>query len=175
MSSDTLRSELAAWNGSAAALDALHAHHAEAADYPHHLAELLDTPALHKGVGGLLKRHFAAHPEMAPPELADALLTRLAELRAWEARLNFLQFLAHLPIPAARLAETTAFVRTCLADSNRFVRAWAYHGMYVLACQHPPMRGEVAEILAMGLRDEPAAVRARICHCLEQGFPENGT
>ena len=49
-----------------------------------------------------------------------------------------------------------------LNDDNKFVRAWSYNGLFVLADQYPEFRIEVIHQLKRAREEEAASVRARI-------------
>lgn len=53
-----------------------------------------------------------------------------------------------------------------LSDNNKFVRAWAYNGLYELSRQYEDLRIETMLLLDAGLNDEAASVRARIRNIL---------
>ncbi|MDJ0951908.1 MAG: hypothetical protein QNJ94_23600 [Alphaproteobacteria bacterium] len=81
----------------------------------------------------------------------------------WEARLHLLQMLPGLAIPAGRAAALRVLLAgpAYLGDANKFLRAWSYNALAVLAAQHPDYRQDVAELLTDG-RDDAASVRARL-------------
>ena len=54
---------------------------------------------------------------------------------------------------------------------EKFVRAWAYNGFYLLAVQHGEYEAEARQLLTMALRDEPASVKARVRNVLKN-WPE---
>jgi len=70
-----------------------------------------------------------------------------------------------LSLPQARVLYPQ--VRIWLSDTNKFVRAWSYNALHLLAKVEPKFAAEVAEILRMGLEDEPPSVKARIRQCLK--------
>jgi hypothetical protein len=65
------------------------------------------------------------------------------------------------------------FLRTCLADENKFVRAWAYNGFYLLSQQYPEYQQETEQFFAMAMRDEAASVKARIRNILKKVNPSS--
>lgn len=80
----------------------------------------------------------------------------------WESRLHVLQMLPAVSIADDQKADLYRILLDNLTHANKFVRAWAYNGLAVLAAQFPEYRTEANEILEMGMRDEVAAVKARI-------------
>ena len=172
----TLKSAIEAWDGqSAAALCRIHEQHRNEPDLALTLVELIGSLRYRMAATRLLKRHLessALIPERAA--VARALCEKLDKLEHWESRLNILQCLAYLPIADDEVAAVERFLRLCLADSNKFVRAWAYNGFYLLSRQHPRFAMEASAILEAGLRDEPASIKARIRKCLA-GVPSRGS
>ena len=72
----------------------------------------------------------------------------------------------YLCIPRVAKQATEQFIRNHLSSSNTFVRAWAYDAFYRLASDYPEYRCEARQLLEMGMRDEPASVKARIKHLI---------
>lgn len=86
----------------------------------------------------------------------------LTELKHWESRLHICQMLSYVRIPRGSAARVIYFLEQCLSEKNKFLRAWAYNGLYELAGQHPQYREYFSELLELGKREKSAAVRARI-------------
>jgi hypothetical protein len=172
----TLKSDIEAWDGrSAAALCRIHETHRDDPALALTLARLIGSLRYRKAATRMLKRHFeAGFPVRDPHAVARELFSRLDKLEHWECRLNVLQCLPYLPIDEDRAAAVEQFLRACLADANRFVRAWAYSGFHWLARQHPRLAGEAAAILQAGLRDEPASIKARIRKYLDADAGQTG-
>lgn len=111
----------------------------------------------------LLKR-FQENGHVFSKKDTGTLLALLCETDHWEARLHLLQILPVLTIPAERVErlrralDSDAFVKS----ANKFVRAWSYNGLAVLADQHPDLRLAVARFLHTALEGEAASVRARV-------------
>lgn len=110
---------------------------------------------------GLLRRYLAAGAAF-PPVAVSPLLALIPALVRWEARLHGLQILPGLPIPKKHAAGLHEFLRGCLDEQNRFVRAWAYTGLHRLALLHAGYRAEVSALLETAARDEAPSVRARL-------------
>ncbi len=164
----TLKSAIETWDGqSAAALCRIHDQHKDDPELAQTLVELIGSLRYRLAATRLLKRHLESGgsvPDLAA--VARALFGRLDKLEHWECRLNILQCLPYLPLGDESIDDVERFLRVCLADHNRFVRAWAYSGFYLLSRQHPRFAAEAAAILDAGLRDEPASIKARIRQCL---------
>ncbi|MDR1708900.1 MAG: hypothetical protein LBS70_04185 [Candidatus Accumulibacter sp.] len=164
----TLKSEIEAWDGqSLAALRRIHERHWNEPNLALELADLLGSLRCRRAAARILKRHFEAGLTVRdPPGVARRLFARLAKLEHWESRLDILQCLPYLPIEEKEAEAVAGFLRACLADANRFVRAWAYSGFHDLARRHPRFAAAAQEILSAGLRKEPASVKSKIRECL---------
>jgi hypothetical protein len=121
------------------------------------------------GATWLLKKHLDNRNKL---DVRDSLplFQSLDRLEHWEARLHVLQSLPTLSIPPSFRRKTEAFLRRCLIEENKFVRAWAYNGLYELAQRFPQYRVEVTQLLESALDTEPASVKARVRKCLAKGF-----
>ncbi len=80
----------------------------------------------------------------------------------WETRLHLLQCMPYLPIASEDCDKLYTFLKYQLSDTNKFVRAWAYHGFYELSRQHVTYLGETRQFFQMAMKDESASVKARI-------------
>ncbi len=163
-----LKSAIEAWDGkSVEALCRIHDQHRDDPDLAATLVELIGALRYRLAATRLLKRHLESGGSVPDADgVARGLYARFDKLENWECRLNVLQCLPYLPMPDEALEAVERFLRLCLADDNKFVRAWAYNGFHCLAGQHPRFAAEVAAILEAGLRDEPPSVKARIRKCL---------
>ena len=173
----TLKSAIEAWDGqSAAALCRIHDQHRDDPDLVQSLVELIGSLRYRMAAARLLKRHLesgAPVPDRAG--VARTLFGKLDKLEHWECRLNILQCLPYLPVGDESVGDVERFLRVCLAGANKFVRAWAYNGFYLLSRQHSRFAAEAAAILDAGLRDEPASIKARIRKCLAGSDGQRGS
>lgn len=97
-------------------------------------------------------------------EQTEALLDLLEQVDAWEPRLHLLQMLPAWTLPEDRsqILHRLFLGPVFLQSPNKFLRAWTYNALAILADQHPAFRKEVAALLRHGAEDEAASVRARI-------------
>jgi hypothetical protein len=100
----------------------------------------------------------------------DEVFKSLAKLNSWQSKLHLLQCVSYFKVSKSNRKKLELFLRDCLASSNKFVRAWAYNGFYLLAMQHPQYKEETQSFFKMALRDEAASVKARIRNIMKQGF-----
>ena len=96
------------------------------------------------------------------------LFKALSTLKSWESKLHILQCIPYMSIGRSQKKDVEAFLRLCLSDSNKFVRAWAYNGFYELACQHSEYKDEAKLFLAMAMKDEAPSIKARIRNITKQ-------
>ena len=97
---------------------------------------------------------------------SSSQITRLVEQLGgsapWESRLQLLQMLPQLVIPATCTETLFQVLLLPLSGRNKFIRAWAYTGLHVLASQHRSYVKEVVPLLEQALKDEAASVSARV-------------
>jgi hypothetical protein len=120
-----------------------------------------DDAKIHGQVTALLKR-LAETEVRFTSEQRRAIFDSLAEVNDWESKLHLCQMLQHLKIPKGSQANVTHFLERCLAEPNKFLRAWAYNGFYELAKQHPEYRQLALDHLDSAERETSAAIKARI-------------
>jgi hypothetical protein len=103
---------------------------------------------------------------------ADAarFLARLEALIPWEAQLHALQCLPFVPVPARSRTAVERFVRAALESETRFVRAWAFTGLFELANTFAELRPEAERLMDAALEAGPASVSARIRNLRKQGW-----
>lgn len=109
----------------------------------------------------LLRRYVQNGATLSPAQTAQALnvLTRNCH---WEARLHILQMMDELRIPSTRVEQLWRSLLEYTTDDNKFIRAWSFHGLAVIADQHPPYRTQALKLLANAEEEGAASVRARI-------------
>ncbi len=109
----------------------------------------------------LLRRYLQLGAVLTARQSEMALQVLLGDA-CWEARLHVLQMLGDVRIPVAWRGELWAALEGQSGDSNKFIRAWSYHGMAALAEQDADYRARALVLLAEGEGDEGASVRARV-------------
>ena len=156
------------WNGKD--IDFLETTYAHYSAEPGFQQDLLDSLALtekHQSAASWLFRRSLQRGHAPNEAEAAAFYLALAKCTSWEAQLNLLQCIELLPVPEVARESLEQYLRQALTHGNKFVRAWAYNGFYQLARQYPDLQDEALEIMKMGQRDEPAAVKARIRNALK--------
>ena len=161
-----LARELAAFDGKQT--DPLEALAERLAPDPAVIAELTalaarDDAKLQTAATWLLKRLQEKGCAFSSDQI-DGLLDCLEQVGSWEARLHLLQMLPAWALPEERSqALRRLFLGPAFLQApNKFLRAWTYNALAILADQHPAFRKEVGALLRNGAEDEAASVRARI-------------
>ncbi len=120
---------------------------------------------VHRCSSWLLKQHIEEKGEITD-EALNYLIEHLEMLSHWESRLVMAQSLPLLDNRLGYLPELEDYYRSCVSDQNKFIRAWGYHGLYVLAKRKSEMRPEVETLLQTALIKEAPSIRARIRNTL---------
>lgn len=121
-----------------------------------------DEPKLQTAATWVLKQLHDAGRELSASD-TNELLNLLGVVESWEARLHLLQMLPTLSIPRRKAKPLFQSLAISLdAEENKFVRAWTYNALVVIADQHDQLRDEAAEHVARGQDEEAASVKARI-------------
>lgn len=109
----------------------------------------------------LLRRYVGAGALLSQMQTEQALAVLRAG-RHWEARLHVLQMMGDLTVPASLVEQLWPALIEQTKEANKFIRAWSYHGLAVIADQHPPYREGALILLSAVEQGEAASVRARI-------------
>ena len=117
----------------------------------------------------MLKRHLENNHKLSESE-TTAIYQNLENLVHWESKLHVLQCLSYLLIPKPDKSGVETFLRNCLMEENKFVRAWAYNGFYELSVQYPEYAEETRQFFEMAMRDEAPSVQSRIRNILKKDF-----
>ena len=132
-----LAKDIAAWDGkSAEDIGGIYERHRTAPSFVETIVQLARQPAHQNGGTWLLKRHLEDGARLDTKSTIDAYRAA-PSLERWEPKLHLLQCIPYMPIPPSCKPQVEAFLRLCLTDEAKFVRAWAYWGFYELALQFP--------------------------------------
>lgn len=146
------------WDGrTVAALEDVFARYGHSTEFVPALIAYMEEPILQAGASWLLKKVAESGRAFSPTEV-HAIYELLPQLEAWTTKLHILQSMPFLPITCQQKNVVEPFLRDCLCDKNKFVRAWAYNGFYELARQHAVYQDEVTVLLGKALQDEAASV-----------------
>jgi len=131
------------------------------------LISYLPQIELQKAVTWLLKKYLESYGYIEPKEVKK-IYSLLSKLKCWESKLHVLQSIPFMPISKIESKKVEKFLRECLIDNNKFVRAWAYNGFNELSIQYNEYRQETEQFFEMAMRDEAPSVRSRIRNIMKQ-------
>ena len=115
---------------------------------------------LQVGATWLLK-HYAENGAKLSNASSVQLIEALAHETHWEARLHFLQMLPRMTIAPERTDRLWSLLLLQAEDGNKFIRAWAFGGLAMIADAHETYRPNAIKRLRQA-QDEAASIRARI-------------
>lgn len=125
-----------------------------------------DLDHLQQGATWLLKHHLQIGRQLKP-KVIDDLIDSLFTLKSWQAKLHLLQCFSFFPVKNSQKKTVEQFLRQCLMDKNKFVRAWAYGGFYNLSLLYPEYTSEVTNFIELAMKDEVPSVKARLRNLLK--------
>lgn len=165
-----IEQKIALWDGkSASDIKAIYDAYKSDSNFSDTIIALSLTKGFEKGATWLLKAWLEAGHTLEQTQIAT-IYGALDQLEHWEARLHLLQSIPFIPIADTDSHNVYNFLRLTLTDNNKFVRAWAYNGLYELSRQHSQYRHETKQYFAMAMRDEAPSVKARIRNIVKKGF-----
>ena len=166
----SVKTEIEQWDGkSANAIGMIYERHHHDPSFISETIALIANASLQKGATWLLKRYLENKNKIADDQVSK-IYEKLGALEQWESRLHILQCLPFMPITKPEKRKVELFLRSCLADNNKFVRAWAYNGFYELAVRYPEHEKETRQFFEMAMRDEAPSVKSRIRNIMKKGF-----
>lgn len=165
-----LQQAIRAWDGkSASVIQAVFQNFNTEPDFIDQVILLLPATDCQKGATWLIKATLESGKQLSQDHV-NTILKNLNRLTHWESKLHVLQCLSYFTIAQEYRDSVEQCLRTTLADNNKFVRAWAYNGFYVLAKQYPAYQTEAQALFEMAMRDESAAIKARVRAVIKAGF-----
>lgn len=119
------------------------------------------SDAVEIGATWLLK-HFLENGVSANEKVANQLIANLATVRNTDAQLHLLQSLPYLSIPPQAEELLYQTLQTHIKASHKFVRAWAYNGLGIIAKQNPHYQPAITALFDAAAKTESASVKVRI-------------
>lgn len=113
----------------------------------------------------LLKRYLE-NGNRLPENSEIKILDLLPHLSSWEAKLHLLQILPYITVPKSRSATIRKILLALIEENNKFIRAWAYNGLYYLQTCHPEYKTEMIILLNKAYSNEAPSIKARIRNIL---------
>ena len=164
---EQLQKMLAEWDGQAVEpIESVYQQYRELPDFAEQLLTMAAQVNTAVGATWLLKAYLQDGGECD----ADECYLLGPGFSDWQARLHLLQSMERLPISEARRQSVEYWLRYCVMDDNKMVRAWAYNGLYLLQKQFPQYTDEVKDLIERGQDDDSKAVQARIRQIKAKGF-----
>jgi hypothetical protein len=166
----SIEQEIANWDGkSSSDIGSIYNRHSSVDAFVSTLIALSGKESLQKGATWLIKHHLEKNHRLKSNEVA-AIYKLIPKIECWEAKLHILQCISKMPIDEAEKKQVEIFLRNCLTDNNKFIRAWAYNGFYEISLQYPENKEETKQFFQMAMKDEAPSVKARIRNILKKGF-----
>jgi hypothetical protein len=130
------------------------------------LINALKSTKLTAGASWLLKHHLESGARLNYGE-EKRILRMLPKLENWQSELHLLQILPYFT-ESLDIITLKHYLITRLSHDNKFIRAWTYNGIFLLAEQNPEFRPEANKYFALAMQDEPASVKARLRQCFKK-------
>ncbi len=166
----SIEREIIKWDGkSSSDINVIYNRYSNNDSFVSEIIKLIQQETLQKGTTWLLKRYLENGRAIAPNEIST-IFNLLPKLEHWESKLHILQCIRFMQIAKTEKKGVEKFLRKCLTDSNKFVRAWAYHGFYEISIQYPEYKNETKQLFEIAMRDEASSVKARIRNVIKKGF-----
>ncbi len=166
----SIKQEIINWDGkSSKYITATYNRYSNENLFSSQLIEFTQQAKLQKGATWLLKHHLECGWKIPSKEIAK-IYKLLPKLEHWETKLHILQCIPYMPINKTAKKHVETFLRKCLSDDNKFVRAWTYNGFYLLSLQYPAYQEETQRLFELAMKDEAASVKARIRNITKKGF-----
>jgi hypothetical protein len=158
----TLQQDIETWDEkSADDITAIYERHCTIETFIIDTMSALDTSELQNGATWLLKKHLESGVTI-PPETVSALYHNAPILEKWQSKLHVLQCIPLMSITTTDKLSVESFLRTCLNDPNKFVRAWAYSGFVELAVRFKGYEIETKKLITYAMKEEASSVTARL-------------
>ena len=158
----TLQDDIQAWDKkSKQDILGVYEKHSDNADFIRCLLEIAKLEHCSEGATWLIKHTLEEGLRLDDQQIQG--FCGLIELElSWQSKLHILQILPFIIVPAEYKHQMMAFIRQSSEDENKFVRAWAYNGLYELANTYPEYRDGLSVVFDAADETEPPAVKARI-------------
>jgi len=166
--SKKLKQILLDWNGTAEGMRQIYDQNNEKTDFLKKIIDLCGKEqGLQKPISWLIKHHYDIKQTL-PVNLHTPFIKVAVNYTDWVAKLNFLQVLPQLNIDEEELQDLDDFVRACLHDENKFVRAWSYQGFYEITKHIPEFENELRQLCDLAMERESASIKSRVRKVLAQ-------
>ena len=121
----------------------------------------IENTEYQKAITWIIKHHLDQKKHLNEEELTQLYL-QCEHVVDKEAQLHLLQILPKIHLPEKTIPHVEQFVRKTLPSSHKFVRAWAYQGLFELYRYMPELEEEVLFLCEKAMMEESASVKARV-------------
>lgn len=158
-----LKRQLQQWGGGPVEnLDKMYRAHVSDPNFFEELVRIYSSvQAFQTPVAWLVKHHYSQGHRL-PKHVTEALMACCHTVEAWPAKIYLLQLIPQMDLSSQSLLRAEDLVRSCLKDSNTFVRAWAINGLHALTRYMPGLTSELLFICQKAMETETAAIKARV-------------
>lgn len=157
-----LPQDLESWDGKTTYdIETIYERYFRAASFINDIMSSLHTSSSQIGATWLLKKHLETGV-VIQREIISELYQLAGHFDNWQSRLHILQCIPMLSIAAVDKSNVEEFLRTCLNDPNKFVRAWAYGGFVELAARFEEYETETRRLITYAMREETPSITARL-------------
>jgi len=115
---------------------------------------------------GKMKRN--PETESSLSEHLSTLIQNVNDESPWEVKLHLFQVLRYIEVRSSDERSLKTIVDKGLKSEKKFVRAWAYDGLYRLMLQYSKYENDFEEVISRALAKESGAVMARIRNILKE-------
>ena len=121
-----------------------------------------DDPMIQVAATWMLKGLAARSADLSESQL-ELFFGSLSRLHDWQAKLHVCQMLQYVAIPEASQKNVSLFLERELEDENKFLRAWAYSGLFEVSKQFKSYSRRAKSLIDQGEADERAgSVKAHV-------------
>lgn len=139
----------------------IYAKYSDADDFFEKLLAIAVDIQCSEGATWLIK-HALEHGMVLRHDQTTRLCALSEQAMPWQSVLHILQVLPFIVVPVEAKHSIMSFARIHTEHENKFVRAWAYNGLYELANTYPEFRDGLLTVFDAAEETEPPAVKARI-------------
>ncbi|MEP2946140.1 MAG: hypothetical protein ABJN11_17245 [Lentilitoribacter sp.] len=158
----SLEDDIKQWDGkSKHDISDIYAKYSAADGFLNELLKIATDPNCSEGATWLIKHALEQKVELDDDQI-NSFCELIEGVLPWQSILHILQILPFITVPKDHKHKMMAFIRDNTEHENKFVRAWAYNGLYELANTYPEYRDGLSIVFDTAEETEPAAIKARI-------------
>jgi len=149
-------------------LEVIYDKHVHKPDFSRTLIMLVkEEGSVQIGATWLLKKYLEESNNLKRSEVL-VLFDTMDFLKEWQSQLHFLQMLPYIKLNVIDDQNLYQFLNGVIQSPNKFVRAWAYNGLFLLSQTYTAYQDEIYTVLDDALINEAPSVKARIRNILKE-------